>query len=89
MEVIDRCKVINFNKIIVLDCRDFVLDLDLNDYFNVNALNIDSIDTSQLNLRKASHEKKFIKSIQKYIELTNLQETIDRYCMSTSEDRLE
>ena len=79
LEVIDRCKMINFNEIISTNYRGYIIDIDLEDYFNMQPFNIDKVKLRQLNSRQAIHKQKFVETIEKYINLTNLDRTIEIY----------
>ena len=90
VEVIDGCKLINFNKIISTDHRGFIVDIDLDEYFNMQHFCIDKIESSIINSRRAKYKAKFIETVNKCIEITGLEAIMNNYYnICASEDRLE
>jgi len=54
----------------------------------MSSFNINKIDMSTLNSRKASYKAKFIKKVNEYIEKTQLQQSIDAYYNTLASDEV-
>ena len=55
MQFIDGCKVVNFFEVISIDYRRYIVDVNLQEFFQVKQFNIDRIDSSKLDSRRATH----------------------------------
>ena len=80
VEFIDACELINFNQFIEIDYRGYLVDINLELYFEFDYFDIDKVISSQLNSRRLSHWEKFCEKLEAYIESTNLQNIIDQQC---------
>ena len=90
LEFIDECSIVNFNQIIITDHREFLVDVNLEDFFQVEQFEIEKKDNSRLNSRKSTHKAKFVEKVEEMIVETNLKEMIDEFCTSmASTDQLE
>ena len=49
---IEGCKLINYNQIIESNHRGYLIDLNLEQYFNMNYFDIDRVNSSQLDSRR-------------------------------------
>jgi len=71
------CKMVNFTEIICTDHRGFIVDLDLNSYFEVETSNFDLRKLNKLDHRRKSHREKFIDKAESILETVKLEEVID------------
>ena len=88
LESIDGCQITNYHNIIITDHRGFLVDLQLDDYFQVYENFINKLDYSKLNFRKLSHKTKFSDKIDDMIKITKLEELVDMYCNSYATDKM-
>ena len=68
--------MMDFNKVIAIDYRGFLINVNINQYFRVDIDSIDSIDYSKLNLSKLSHQKQFVERIEDMVITIELDKTI-------------
>ena len=54
IEYIDGCQITDYNEVIIIDYRGYLLDIQLEDYFRIKENMIDKLDTSKLNSHKLS-----------------------------------
>ena len=78
IEFIDRCKMTDYNDILILDYRGYLIDAYLEDYFNLQIQNIDAIINSKINHRKLTYQTKFIEKLEELIKVTNLECIVDK-----------
>ena len=74
---IKGCKIINFNKILVTDYREFIANINMEDYRTVNHFQIDRVDSSKLDSQRASHNIKFIDKVEELIYLTGFIDRVE------------
>ena len=64
LEYFKGCKLVEFNKIMNSDRREYLVDLNIVKYFrNLNSI-YNEINKISLNLSKKSHRKKFLQVIE-------------------------
>ena len=56
------------NKIIIADHREYIIDIHLEDYFNLSIAEIDKIENSRINSRKLSHRTKFVEKVEELLD---------------------
>ena len=55
VEFIDACELINFNQFIETDHRGYLVDINLELYFELDHFDVEKVTSSQLNSRRLSH----------------------------------
>jgi len=55
IEYIDGSLITNYNKILIIDHRRFIIDVQLEEYLIIEGNTVDELDTRKLNLWKMSH----------------------------------
>jgi len=80
--------LINYNQILQSDYRGYLINVNLEQYFNMNHFDINKINSSQLNSRRLTHEKVFYEKVEEYIQATNLEQMIKDYCNTNSLDEI-
>ena len=72
--------LIDFKEIIDTDHRGFIFDIDINEYFTIEASMYDKIENNNLDPTKRSHRIKFMTKLDEYIEQLNLVELVESKC---------
>ena len=80
LQYVDRCKVIDFYKILDIDYQGYIIDINLQEYFKVQKFQINQNDSSKLSSRRLIHCIRFKEKVKELIEAFNLQETMEKYC---------
>jgi hypothetical protein len=70
---IDGSRMIDYNEILITDHREYIIDIYLDDYFDISLDNIDKIDDSRINSRKLTHRTKFIEKIEDLLDQINIE----------------
>jgi len=50
IEYIDRCRIVNFYEFLITNHQGYLIDIALEDYFNIQGNNVDKIEANRLNL---------------------------------------
>jgi len=74
---IEGCELINYNQIIQSNHRGYLIDLNLEQYFNMNNFDIDQVNSSQLNSRRLICKEIFIEKAEEYLKAIKLLQMID------------
>lgn len=87
MSVADRtlphvigCEMVNFSAIVVTDHREFLIDIDINTYFNVTISEFNEILKIKLNPNRLSHKTKFTIKAEEIIATLKLDKILKRIC---------
>jgi len=80
LQTIRESILVDFKDIIDMDHRDFIFDLDIKEYFTIEASMYDEIETNTLDPTKRSHRIKFTEKLDEYIEQLNLVELVESKC---------
>ena len=64
----------------LLDYRVYVVNINLDEYFNIKHFDIDKIHNSKLNSRRSIYKKVFQEIIKEHITLIHLYKTIVNHC---------
>jgi len=87
---VDGCTIIECNELIITNHREYLVDVNLERYFDSNEFEIDKNDSSKLDSRWAIYKLKFIEIVEKYIDQYDVSGIMDKYCNeSASKDQLE
>ena len=57
-----------------------MVDVSLQEFFEVQSFNIDRIDSSKLDPRRATHKIKFLEAVEELIDSFQLEDKIDWFC---------
>ena len=77
---VDRYKLTDFDKLIITNHREYIVDMYLEEYFEVKQFKLNQNDSSKLNLRWSTQIEKFCKKVEKLIQSTNIINMINKYC---------
>ena len=80
LESLQDSLILDFKDIVDSDHRGFLFDLDVCQYFSVEASDYDTTDNVTLNPAKRSHRRKFLEKVDEYIDQLNLLETVTEKC---------
>jgi len=80
LQTIRESILIDFKEIIDTDHRGFIFDININEYFTIEASMYDKIENNNLDPTKRSHRIKFIEKLDEYIEQLNLVELVESKC---------
>ena len=90
IQCIDRCEMIECTETIIIDYCRFLIDVNLERYFQSKSFDLDKNDSSKLDSRRAIHKQKFVEKVKEYIVKYKLEHTIDKFCNEeASRDQLE
>ena len=67
LEFIDGCKVIDFKEYITTDYQDYLVDISIQEYFELQNFQLDKLDSSKLDSRRATHKTKFKEKLEELI----------------------
>ena len=70
----------DFHEIVITDHRGFIVDVTLEDFFNINSNYVDKIEANQINSHKLSHKTKFTEKLDEVLDEMNLKYLLDEYC---------
>ena len=73
-------KIIDFDQVIITDHWGFLIDIDVNGYFNLPASTYDQSASRKLNPGNRIHRKQFQETLEEYINQTKLMEKITSIC---------
>ena len=68
LESLQGSLLLDFKDVVDSDHRGFIFDLDVYQYFSVEANEYDKTDNITLNPTKRSHRRKFQEKVNKYID---------------------
>ena len=71
-------KLVDFNKIVMLDHRGFTFDVDLHYYFNMLPSNYDAMQARTLNPGNRKHRTKFQEALEECAKATQTEEKLAR-----------
>ena len=71
------CKLIEFKKTINSNHRGYLINLDIVEYFDHSNSIHNKTNNIMLNLSKKSYRKKFVQTIEKYIDRLNIEDILD------------
>ena len=64
----DSCKMVECNKVILTGHRGYIVDFNLEWYFECKNFNLDQVDSSKLDSRRASYKALFVEKVEEYID---------------------
>jgi len=64
LEFIEECKLLPYNEVIFSDHRAYVVNINLEEYFNEQLSQWDKINKVILNPSQCSHRKKFVEELE-------------------------
>lgn len=73
---IKGCKLTNFKEVVMTDYCGYIINLNINNYFNINTSIFDTRDYDKLDLTRRFHREKFINYIKKMVEQVDLEKHI-------------
>ena len=73
---VESVKMTKYSKIVIMDYQEYLIDININEYFNIKTEKLDKIYHSKLDSERKSHRKKFVKGIEQLIIDNDLDTTI-------------
>ena len=89
MEIVNGCILLDFEELIISNHQEFIVDLDLEEYFNTISSYYDDIDYSKLDSSRKSYRKKFCDVLEVEIIMRNIDERINIITNQTTKEELE
>ena len=89
MEIVNGCMLLDFEELIISNHRGFIVDLDLEEYFNTIPSYYDEVDYSKLDSSRKSHWIKFYDVLEVEIIKRNIDERINNITNKTTKEELE
>jgi len=89
MDYIEGCRLINYNEIIESDHRAFMIDVDIEEYFEDEFRGWDKINKVMLNPARKSHRQKFQEVIEKELEIYNIEDELETMKLSVNYHQME
>ena len=77
LEVIHESKLINYKEIIDTDHKGFLIDIGMQEYFDIKHSEYEHADNATLNLTKQSHRNKHQEKLEECIEQLDLENTVN------------
>ena len=89
MKIVNGCILLDFEELIISNHRGFIVDLDLEEYFNTIPSYYDEVDYSKLDSSRKSHLIKFCDVLEVEIIKRNIDERINNITNKTTKEELE
>ena len=89
LEYVDGCELLGYNEVVETDHRSYIVDISLNDYFNDEMSEWESIDKVSLNPARRSHMEKFLEELENQLNIYNIEDDLDRMEISCSHEEIE
>ena len=80
IQCVDGCEIIEYTKTIITDHCGFLIDMNLERYFQSKSFDLDKNNSSKLDLRRAIYKQKCVEKVKEYIVKYKLEHTIDKFC---------
>jgi len=68
LQYVDGCEMIESNELIVTDYRGYLINFNLERYFECKQFVLDDINSLKLDSRWASHKKLFVEKVEEYMD---------------------
>ena len=78
MRFVEGSKLCETNEILDTDHWGYVIDINLNDYFEEEFSTWDTINKSTLDPEKCTHREKFGQLIDENLDIINIEQNLDR-----------
>ena len=89
MEYVDGCEILGYNEVVESDHRSYLVDISLEEYFNDEMSEWDTIDRVKINPSKRSHRKIFYEEIEHQLNIYNVENDLERMERSCSYNEIE
>ena len=77
LEHVKECKLVNYEEIIHSNCRGYLVDISIIEYFEYPNSCYDKINKITLNLFKRSYIKKFVQMIKDYMNRLKIEDILE------------
>ena len=67
LQCVDGYKIVEYNKVILTNHMGYMVDFNLEWYFECKNFNLDQVDSLKLDSKRASHKVLFIEKVEEYI----------------------
>jgi len=89
MNYIEGCRLMNYNEIVESDHRAFMIDVDIEEYFNDEFSGWDKINRVMINPARKSHRQKFQEVIEEQLEIYNIEEDLEAMKINANYHQME
>ena len=89
MQVIEGCKLIETNEIVISDYHTYIIDVNLSNYFEEYFSQWNEINKSLLNSSRRLYCKKLVEELEEQIDIFQLEHQIDQIRYKLSPQQLE
>lgn len=89
MNYIEGSRLVNYSEIVESDHRGYIIDVAMEDYFEMEFSQWDNIDKVMLNPSKRSHRETFVEEIERQLEIYNIEEEIEQMSIHTTKHQME
>ena len=89
IEYVDGYKLLGYNDVVESDHRSYMIEIAIEDYFNEQLSEWDSINKVVLNPVKRSHRKWFIEELENQLQIYNVENDLDRLEITYSNEEIE
>ena len=89
MEFVEGCKLLSYNEVIETDHRAYVVDVNIEDYFNEDFNEWDKINHVILNPARRSHRQAFVEAIEEQLNIYPIEEDLHEMEYITTRQQIE
>jgi len=89
LEYIEGCMLLDYNDIFETDHRGYMVDVVLDEYFDLEFSSWDHINKIMLNLARRSYRKKFVEILEDQLNVYQLEDELEQMKITTSYEQLE
>ena len=89
MNYIEGSKLVNYSEIVETDHRGYIIDVAMEEYFDVEFSQWDNINHVMLNLSKQSHRETFVEVLEEQLNIYQLENDIEQMKVHTTRYQME
>jgi len=89
MDFIEGCELLNYNEFIDTDHRAYVIDVNIDEYFNEEFNEWDKINKVLLNPARRTHRERFVEAVEDQLQLYSLEEDLNEMSYETTRNKIE
>ena len=89
LKYVDGCKILGNNEIVESDHKSYLIDIDLNEYFEDEFCEWDEVNKTILNPSRRSHREKFIKEVERQLNIYQIEIDLERMSTDCLNEEIE
>ena len=89
LEHIEGCMLLDYNEIVETDHRGYVVDIALDEYFELEFSSWDHINKVMLNPSKRSHRERFVETLENQLNTCQLEDELARMKITITHGQME